>query len=55
MIRPVNNFLCFTDYFLIFLIIFTISILAYAVLRRLSPGFMTLLTGARSVSPASHV
>lgn len=55
MIRPVNNSLCFTDYFLIFLIIFTISILVYAVLRRLSPGFMALLTGARSRSSASHV
>lgn len=55
MIKPINNTLCFTDYFLIFFIIFTISILAYAVLRRLSPGFMSLLTGSRSVSSSSHV
>lgn len=48
LIPPIDNALCFADYFLIFFIIFSISMLAYATAERLSPRLMALLTGARS-------
>lgn len=47
LLPPTGNFICFADYLLIFTLLVSISMAAYALLHRFAPGLLSLLSGNR--------